>query len=109
MANNGLLELNSLNSAMNLQGVFVGCTLRFYTQVLVYAVGFGAGGAFNIERYNRFLGYWEQLQFSGTIRQTINTLNMVGPFITAAQIDQLWGGLGLPPEPPIEGPFFDPV
>lgn len=106
---NGLLELSLLNQQMNNAGIFVGCELRFYTGVLVYAVKFGPSGAYNMERFNRFLGYWESIMFSGTITQAANTLNQLAPFLTPAQIDQVWGGLRIPPEPPNEGFIFDPI
>ncbi len=109
MANNGLLELYNLNTAMNNTGVLAGCDLRFYTRTLVYGVTFGPTGAYAMERFNRFLGYWEDIQFSGTYHQTINTLNQFGPFLTAVEINQLWGGLNIPPEDPNPGFIFNPV
>lgn len=96
------LELNNLNTLMGMMGVFVGgCDLRFYTRVLVYGVKFGPSGAFNIEKFNRFIGKWESVMFSGTMPQTTNTLNQFGPFLTNNEIIAYWGGLTLPPEPPI--------
>ncbi len=96
------LELNNLNVLMGMMGVFLGgCDLLFYTRVLVYSVKFGPSGSFNIEKYNRFVGVWEPVMFSGTMEQTTNSLNSFGPFLTVDEIVAYWGGFKLPPEPPI--------
>jgi hypothetical protein len=98
----GILELINLNEQMGMTGVLIGgCDLRFYTRVLVYGVKFGPSGAFNIEKFNRFVGEWESVMFSGTMPQTTNTLNLFGPFLTQEEIITYWGGFKLPPEPPI--------
>jgi len=107
--NGGILELFNLNEQMGMIGIFLGgCDLRFYTRTLVYGVKFGPSGAFNIEKFNRFLGYWESVMFSGTMPQTTNTLNQFGPFLTYDEIITYWGGLTLPPESPDVGFSFNP-
>ena len=109
-SSSGLLELTLLNQRMNGAGILVNCDLRFYTHVLVHSVGFGPSGSYNMEKFNRFLGYWESVMFSGTITQVENTLNQFGPFLTPAEIDQIWGGLKIPPEnPEVDNFIFNPV
>lgn len=108
----GILELNNLNVLMGMVGVFVGgCELNFYTRVLVYSVKFGPNGSFNIEKYNKFVGYWESVMFSGTMPQTTQTLNSFGPFLNHDEILAYWGSLKIPTEPPISdfGPVYIPV
>jgi hypothetical protein len=105
----GCLELGTLNRAMNYQGLQVGNELRFYTMVLLYAVTFGPNGAYMMERYNKFLGYWEDVQFSGTYKETITTLGLLGPFLPKNEITQFWDNVVIPPEPPELGPIFYPV
>jgi len=96
------LELNNLNILMGMKGIFLGgCDLFFYTRVLVYSVRFGPSGAFNIEKFNRFIGFWEAVMFSGTMQQTTDTLNSFGPFLDTDEILASWGGFKIPPEPPI--------
>lgn len=108
----GFLELELLNTQMGMVGIFVGvCDLRFYTRTIVYGLKFGPSGAFNMEKFNRFVGQWESVMFSGTLTQTTGALNSFGPFLSLDEVVTYWGGLGLPPEPPISdfGPIFDPV
>ncbi len=105
----GFLELINLNTLMGMVGFLIGCELRFYTRTIVYAVKFGPSGAFSIEKFNRFVGEWESVMFSGTMPQTTNTLNSFGPFITGDEIVTYWGGIKIPPEPPEVGFIFDPV
>ena len=112
MDNGGMLELANLNTLMGMMGIFIGgCDLRFYTHAIVYGVKFGPSGAFNIERFNRFVGEWESVMFSGTMPQTTAALNSFGPFLTVDEIVAFWGGFAIPPEPPISdfGPIFLPV
>lgn len=108
----GILELNNLNILMGTTGFFVGgCDLRFYTRTIVYGVKFGPSGAFNIEKFNRFVGDWEAVMFSGTMEQTTDTLNSFSPFIGIDDIMYYWGGFTLPPPPPITDSLdiFNPV
>lgn len=108
----GILELYNLNVLMGTTGFFVGhCDLRFYTRTIVYGVKFGPSGAFNIEKFNRFIGEWESVMFSGTMDQTTSALNSFSPFIGIDDINYFWGGFALPPEPPITdfGPIVLPV
>jgi hypothetical protein len=97
----GVLELNNLNVLMGMVGIFIGCELNFYTRVLIYSVKFGPSGAFNIEKFNKFVGYWEPVMFSGTMPQTTTTLNDFGPFLNHSEILAYWSGVKIPPEPPI--------
>jgi hypothetical protein len=97
----GVLELNNLNVLMGMVGIFIGCELNFYTRVLIYSVKFGPSGAFNIEKFNKFVGYWEPVMFSGTMPQTTTTLNDFGPFLNHSEILMYWSGVKIPPEPPI--------
>jgi len=107
-----ILELIVLNQQMNNAGIFVGgCDLRFYSYNIVYAVKFGPSGAFNIEQFNKFVGSWQLVMFSGTLLQTTNTLNSFGPFLTFDQVIAYWGGFKVPPEPPAVNfeEIFQPV
>lgn len=103
------LELHNLNVKMGMKGIPVGSELRFYSYNLLYAVTFGDPGAFGIEKFNKFLGYWESVQFSGTFQETANTLNKFQPFLDVAQINQYWAGVPIPPENPNGGVLLDPV
>jgi hypothetical protein len=108
----GILELINLNVLMGSVGIFISsCELRFYTRTIVYGVKFGPSGSFNIEKFNRFVGDWEAVMFSGTMEQTTNTLNSFSPFIGIDEIMVYWGSLAIPPEPPITdfGPIVLPV
>lgn len=105
----GQLELHNLNILMGSIGISKGCELIFYTHVMAYAVTFGPSGSFQIERYNRFLGFWEMVMFSGTMPQTTSALNSYGPFLTPAQAAVVWANTFLPPEPPFSGFLPDPV
>lgn len=96
------LELNNLNIQMGMMGIYLGgCQLYFYSRVIVYAVTFGPSGSFSIEKFNRFVGVWEAVMFSGTMEQTTNSLNSFGPFLTVDEVMAYWGGFKLPPEPNI--------
>lgn len=109
MACGSLLELKLLNSQMGNQGIIVGADLRFYTRTLAYGVGFGPNGSFNMEKFNKFLGFWEDVMFSGTLEQTVNTLNNFGPFLSGSDITTYWADVVIPPEAPNVLPLFDPV
>lgn len=107
----GILELFNLNEQMGMVGILVENDLRFYTRTIVYGVGFGPSGSFNIEKYNRFVGDWQSVMFSGTMEQTTSALNSFGPFISLDEVHVYWGGTAIPPEPPITnfGQVFYPV
>jgi hypothetical protein len=107
----GILELFLLNEQMGMVGILVDSELRFYTRTIVYSVGFGPSGAYGMEKFNRFVNDWQSVMFSGTLEQTTNTLNQFGPFIGLDEVMEYWGGLTIPPPPPITnfGPIFYPV
>lgn len=109
MACGSLLELELLNTEMGGQGIFVGNELRFYTRVLLYAVTFGPYGSFNVERFNRYLGYWEDVEFGGTLKNTVDILNLFGPYLSSSDVDTIWADVKIPPETPNSGVLLDPV
>ena len=104
----GLLELSLLNTQMSDQGILSGCGLNFYTYSYAYNVTFGPFGSFQIERYNKFLEFWELVLFSGTLDETTQSLNMYGPFLILPYINAIWGSIVLPPVNP-SGGIINPV
>ncbi len=103
------LELYNLNVQMGMKGILVGGELRFYTRALLYGVTFGPYGSYGIERFNKSLGYWENVQFSGTFKETDTSLNMFGPFLDVDQINEFWAGIHIPPENVNGGILLNPV
>ena len=104
----GTLELELLNTYMGMTGILFPGQLRFYTRVSIYGVTFGPSGAYMIERFNRFLGNWEDVMFSGTLGESTNALNQFGPFLTLSEANEIWGGINIPPENVNAGFIFNP-
>lgn len=106
----GILELQLLNVQMGMVGVFDGgCGLFFYTHVLAYNVSFGPSGAYQIQVFDKFLGVWNLVMFSGVLYQTTAALNSYGPFLPVDQIPLFWNNVKLPPTNPNGGFLLNPV
>lgn len=106
----GILELQLLNVEMGMLGVFDGgCGLFFYTHVLAYNVTFGPSGAYQIQMFDKFLGVWTLIMFSGVLDQTTAALNSYGPFLPLDQIPMFWNNVKLPPVSPNSGFLPNPV
>jgi hypothetical protein len=62
-----------------------------------------------VERFNRYLGYWEDVEFGGTLNDTVHILNLFGPYLTELEVVDIWADVHIPPETPNSGSLSDPV
>lgn len=106
----GAFELQTLNIQMGMVGVSDGgCGLFFYTRVLAYNVTFGPSGAYQMQVFDKFLGVWNLIMFSGVLYQTTAALNSYGPFLPIDEIPIFWNNVKLPPTNANGGILLNPV